>query len=206
MGDASGRDDPFEEDRTADAETHRSAFGEYGGESRGLIERTFRERIVLAGVALGRDDPEVVDASMDELARLVDTAGADPVARVLQQRDTPDIATYVGSGKAAEIRDVSEVHDADTVVFDNELTPAQQGNLETILKRSARRAAASAPGAPARPSWRSTGAGSCVGSAGSSRNWTGSGAPGTRSPRRGGGPATARWRSWATRTPASRRC
>ncbi len=137
MGDASGRDDPFEEDRTADAETHRGAFGEYGGESRGLIERTFRERIVLAGVALGRDDPEVVDASMDELARLVDTAGADPVARVLQQRDTPDIATYVGSGKAAEIRDVSEDHDADTVVFDNELTPAQQGNLETILKRSA---------------------------------------------------------------------
>ena len=49
MGDASGRDDPFEEDRTADAETHRGAFGEYGGESRGLIERTFRERIVLAG-------------------------------------------------------------------------------------------------------------------------------------------------------------
>jgi len=92
---------------------------------------------VLAGVALGREDPDEVDASMDELARLVDTAGADPVARMLQHRDAPDIATYVGSGKAVEIRDLSQQHDADTVVFDNELTPAQQGNLETILKRSA---------------------------------------------------------------------
>jgi GTP-binding protein HflX len=131
-------EEPLEADEAApDEESHRRAFGEFGGESRGLIDRAFRERIVLAGVVLGRDDPEQVDASMDELARLVDTAGADPVARVLQRRDAPDIATYVGSGKAAEIRDISEHHDADTVVFDNELTPAQQGNLEAILKRSA---------------------------------------------------------------------
>jgi GTP-binding protein HflX len=131
-------EEPLEADEAApDEESHRGAFGEFGGESRGLIDRAFRERIVLAGVVLGRDDPEQVDASMDELARLVDTAGADPVARVLQRRDAPDIATYVGSGKAAEIRDISEHHDADTVVFDNELTPAQQGNLEAILKRSA---------------------------------------------------------------------
>ena len=121
----------------ADRASHRGAFGEFGGASRGLIDRAFRERIVLAGVALGREDPDEVDASMDELARLVDTAGADPVARMLQHRDAPDIATYVGSGKAVEIRDLSQQHDADTVVFDNELTPAQQGNLETILKRSA---------------------------------------------------------------------
>ncbi len=54
-----------------------------------------------------------------------------------QSRESPDAATYVGSGKAAEIRDVSEEHDADTVVFDDELSPAQQGNLTAILKRSA---------------------------------------------------------------------
>ena len=95
-------EEPFEADEEAsDEASHRRAFGEFGGESRGLIDRAFRERIVLAGVALGRDDQEEVDASMDELARLVDTAGADPVARVLQRRDAPDIATYVGSGKAA---------------------------------------------------------------------------------------------------------
>ena len=120
-----------------DQESHRGAFGEFGGESSGLIDRAFRERIVLAGVSLGRADPEVTDASMDELARLVETAGADPVARVLQHRDSPDRATYVGKGKVMEIKTVSEELDADTVVFDNDLTPAQQGNLEETLKRSA---------------------------------------------------------------------
>ena len=120
-----------------DDDSHRGAFGEFGGEATGLIDRTFRERIVLAGVTLGRADPEATDASMDELARLVDTAGADPVARVLQHRDTPDRATYIGKGKVEELRAVSESLDADTVIFDNELSPAQQGNLEETLKRTA---------------------------------------------------------------------
>ncbi|HJM27018.1 MAG: GTPase HflX [Acidimicrobiales bacterium] len=118
-------------------DSHRGAFGEFGGESAGLIDRAFRERIVLAGVTLSRGDKETTEASLDELAQLVDTAGADAVARVHQSRESPDAATYVGSGKAAEIRDVSEEHDADTVVFDDELSPAQQGNLTAILKRSA---------------------------------------------------------------------
>ena len=130
-------DPESESDNDPDQESHRGAFGEFGGESTGLIDRTFRERIVLAGLTLGRSDPEATDASMDELARLVETAGADPVARVLQHRDSPDRATYVGKGKVMEIKTVSEALDADTVVFDNDLTPAQQGNLEEILKRSA---------------------------------------------------------------------
>ena len=130
-------DPESESDNDPGQESHRGAFGEFGGESTGLIDRTFRERIVLAGLTLGRSDPEATDASMDELARLVETAGADPVARVLQHRDSPDRATYVGKGKVMEIKTVSEALDADTVVFDNDLTPAQQGNLEEILKRSA---------------------------------------------------------------------
>ena len=89
-------------------ESHRGGFGEFGGGATGLIDRTFRERIVLAGVTLGRADAEAADASMDELARLVDTAGADPVARVRQQREVPDRATYVGQGKVEELRMVSE--------------------------------------------------------------------------------------------------
>ena len=135
MGDPTDLEEvPYQE---SDQETHRGAFGEFAGESTGLIDRAFRERIVLAGVTLGRSDPEATDASMDELARLVETAGADPVARVLQHRDSPDRATYVGRGKVHEIRTVSETLDADTVVFDNDLTPAQQGNLEEILNRTA---------------------------------------------------------------------
>ncbi len=77
------------------------------------------------------------DASLDELALLVDTAGADEVGRIHQRRSAPDPATYVGKGKAQEIKDMSLAVDSDTVVFDDELSPAQQGNLEKILGRSA---------------------------------------------------------------------
>jgi len=129
----------FTEDQSAEPteESHRGAFGDYGGESGGLIERTFRERIVLVGVTTGGAAPELTDASLDELALLVDTAGADAVERVHQRRVSPDAATYVGKGKAQEIREISERIDCDTVVFDDELSPAQQFNLEKILGRSA---------------------------------------------------------------------
>ncbi len=78
-----------------------------------------------------------VEANLDELARLVDTAGADTVDRVVQRRDKPDPATFVGTGKVSEIHATSVDHDADTVVFDDDLTPAQQNNLERLLHRSA---------------------------------------------------------------------
>ena len=125
------------DDGASPVESHRGAFGDYGGESAGLIDRTFRERIVLVGVTMPPDGVEDTEASLDELALLVDTAGADEVARIMQKRDRPDPATYIGKGKAQEIRDISVAHDSDTVVFDDELTPAQQGNLEKILGRSA---------------------------------------------------------------------
>jgi GTP-binding protein HflX len=102
-----------------------------------LIDRTFRERIVLVGMAVWPHTLDEVEASLDELALLVGTAGADVAARVVQRRDTPDPATYVGRGKAAELHALSESVDADTVVFDDELTPAQQRNLEKILGRTA---------------------------------------------------------------------
>ncbi|MCB0986334.1 MAG: hypothetical protein KDB09_01055, partial [Acidimicrobiales bacterium] len=58
-------------------ESHRGAFGDYGGENRALIERNFRERIIIVGVTLGGADPDQTDADLAELALLVDTAGAD---------------------------------------------------------------------------------------------------------------------------------
>jgi len=78
-----------------------------------------------------------VESDLDELALLVDTAGADVVAQVVQRRDRPDPATFVGWGKAEELHELSESVDADTVVFDDELSPAQQRNLEKILGRTA---------------------------------------------------------------------
>jgi GTP-binding protein HflX len=118
-------------------ETHRGGFGEFGGESSGLIDRSFREKIVLVGVTRPGEDEEDTDRHLDELALLVDTAGADAVARVVQRRHNPDPATYLGSGKVDEVKELSEAVDADTVVFDDELSPAQQRNLEKLLGRTA---------------------------------------------------------------------
>ena len=102
-----------------------------------LIERGFREKIVLVGVTVPPASEEQTERHLDELALLVDTAGADEAARVIQRRDRPDPATYVGKGKAEELRRLSEALDADTVVFDDELSPAQSRNLEKILGRTA---------------------------------------------------------------------
>jgi len=102
-----------------------------------LIERRFQERIVLVGVVFPWTSTVVVEADLDELALLVDTAGAIVVGRVVQRRDRPDPATFVGRGKAGELHELSESLDADTVVFDDELSPAQQRNLEKLLGRTA---------------------------------------------------------------------
>jgi len=102
-----------------------------------LIERSFRERIVLVGVLFPGARLEDVEDGLDELAQLVDSAGADVVGRVVQRRDAPDPATYVGKGKAAEIAALSRTLDVDTVVFDEELSPAQQRNLEKLFGRTA---------------------------------------------------------------------
>jgi GTP-binding protein HflX len=102
-----------------------------------LIDRSFREKIILVGMTVPPEREEETERHLDELALLVDTAGADEAARVMQRREHPDPATYVGKGKAEELRDLSLVVDADTVVFDDELTPAQSRNLEKILGRTA---------------------------------------------------------------------
>ncbi len=102
-----------------------------------LIERAFREKIVLVGVTIPPETVEETEISVDELALLVDTAGADEVGRIHQRRQSPDPPTYVGKGKAEELRELALATDCDTVVFDNELTPAQQFNLEKLLGRTA---------------------------------------------------------------------
>jgi GTPase len=102
-----------------------------------LIERAFREKIVLVGVSIPPETVEETENSVDELALLVDTAGADEVGRIFQRRQAPDPPTYVGKGKAEELRELALATDCDTVVFDNELSPAQQFNLERLLGRTA---------------------------------------------------------------------
>ncbi|MBA3605489.1 MAG: GTPase HflX, partial [Acidimicrobiia bacterium] len=102
-----------------------------------LIERSIRERIVLVGVTFPGSTDEMTEASLEELAALIDTAGADVVGQVVQRRDRPDHTWFIGKGKAAELHELCLTVDADTVVFDNELSPAQQFNLEKLLGRTA---------------------------------------------------------------------
>ncbi|HEX9123447.1 MAG TPA: GTPase HflX [Actinomycetota bacterium] len=87
-----------------------------------------REKAVLVGVGHGMDQ-----ADLDELAALADSAGAEPVARVVQTRSDPDPATFVGRGKLDEIHRVLHATGADAVILDDELTPGQLRNLEDRL-------------------------------------------------------------------------
>ncbi|MCH1512872.1 MAG: GTPase HflX [Acidimicrobiales bacterium] len=118
-------------------DSHRGGFGELGGEERGLIDRSFRERIILIGLIYGERTESSSLQELEELSQLVDTAGADVVQTVVQRRSSPDPATFIGQGKAREVYELAEALDVDTVVFNEELTPAQQFNLEKIFKRSA---------------------------------------------------------------------
>ena len=91
------------------------------------------ERVVLVGVWTTGTAAQV-ESSMAELAALAETAGSEVLDALVQRRDKPDSATYIGSGKAHELRDVVLATGADTVVCDGELTPAQLNALEKVVK------------------------------------------------------------------------
>ncbi len=85
---------------------------------------------ILVGLCLPGGDPEETEKSLDELERLLETAGGSCFAKVVQNKDHPDPRTCVGSGKVAEIRDLCARCGIDLVIFDTELSPAQIRNLE----------------------------------------------------------------------------
>ncbi len=102
------------------------------------------ERAVLAGLNADcfKKEEQATEQSLDELEALLETAGGKCVAKVLQNRHAPDPHSFVGEGKAAEIRELAKLHEADMVIFDNDLSPSQIRALEeiteaTVLDRSA---------------------------------------------------------------------
>jgi GTP-binding protein HflX len=91
------------------------------------------ERVVLAGIwsqGTARD----AERSLAELALLAETAGSEVLEGLIQRRDTPDPATYLGSGKVKELREIVVATHADTVIVDGELSPGQLRQLEEIVK------------------------------------------------------------------------
>lgn len=81
------------------------------------------ERAVLIGLSCHsfRAEENADEQTLAELAALVETAGAQPVARMLQTRPAPDAKTFIGEGKVEEVRQMAEANDAELIIFDNEL-------------------------------------------------------------------------------------
>ncbi|MDJ0790926.1 MAG: GTPase HflX [Acidimicrobiia bacterium] len=93
-----------------------------------------RQRAMLIGLIRSSGERLRGEQSLAELSLLTDTAGSDPVVAELVRRERPDPATFIGKGKLSELVGLSKVEDIDVVVFDNELSPAQQRNLQTAFE------------------------------------------------------------------------
>ena len=92
-----------------------------------------KEKAILVGLNTGKKS-EDIERSMEELALLADTAGATVLCQVIQKRDTPDRAYYIGKGKAEDLAAFSELREADMVIFNDELSPTQIRNLDRKLE------------------------------------------------------------------------
>jgi len=132
-------DEPWAPDASADL-SDRQALRRVPGLSTELADVTeveYRqlrlERVVLVGVWTSGTAADA-EVSMAELAALAETAGSQVLEALVQRRDKPDAATFIGSGKAAELRQVVVATGADTVVCDGELTPGQLIQLEKVVK------------------------------------------------------------------------
>jgi len=92
------------------------------------------EKTILIGIVTKHQDEDKLNEFLDELEFLTYTAGGEVVKRFTQKMDMPNSKTFIGTGKMEDVRAYVEKHDIGTVVFDDELTPAQLRNIERILK------------------------------------------------------------------------
>ncbi len=97
-------------------------------------ESTKPEKAILVSVVLEDGDPMDTESSLDELEALLDTAGGESLGRLIQSRQKPEHATYIGTGKLLELKTLCQNMNADLVVFDCELSPSQIRNLENVLE------------------------------------------------------------------------
>jgi len=91
------------------------------------------EKVIAVGVVLADQTRRVAEEHLDELEKLIESAGGVVVVKILAKRNAPDAATWIGSGKAEEIKRLAGKERATLVVFDDDLSPAQTRNLERII-------------------------------------------------------------------------
>lgn len=99
-----------------------------------IFDKTEKAVCVLVSVVPKGADESEYEASLGELARLADTAGAEVYAEMVQQKENPDPATYIGSGKLEELKTLCDGGEVNTVIFDCELSPSQIKNIEEGLR------------------------------------------------------------------------
>ncbi|MCB7481717.1 GTPase HflX [Christiangramia sediminis] len=101
-----------------------------------MIEKTdlSYERTVLVGIVTKDQDQDKLEEYLDELEFLTYTAGGEVIKRFSQRLDRPDPKTFIGSGKMNDVKEFADENDIGAVIFDDELSPAQQKNIEKILK------------------------------------------------------------------------
>lgn len=97
------------------------------------VTSTEQDRAVLVGIDRPRDDGWDLEEDLAELARLTDTAGARVVGTLAQRMERPNPRTFIGQGKVDEVAALARSTDANLVIFDEEMTPSQQANLEQLL-------------------------------------------------------------------------
>lgn len=95
-------------------------------------DANLQDKVLIVGTDI--DKTQKVEETLQELERLVETAGGETVGRIIQRREAPDPATYIGKGKLEELKALQAETQATTVIFDDQLSPAQQRNLERALE------------------------------------------------------------------------
>ena len=98
------------------------------------FEKKVIEKAVLVGLnaAIFSKEENATDETLDELEALLETAGGQCMAKVLQNRATPDPHSFIGEGKVEEVKELLQTTEATLVVFDNDLSPSQQRALEQM--------------------------------------------------------------------------
>ncbi len=99
------------------------------------LRKESREKAILIGLKKQTDTKEKTEEYLEELEMLADTAGAETVMKIIQDRVKPDPAFYIGKGKVEEVAELADMNDVVLIIFDDDLSPSQIRNLERVINK-----------------------------------------------------------------------